>query len=208
MTVEEARKTYATSLQHVATREEIPHVLNSRRLFGCGVEVGVQEGKHSAHLLQHWRGAHLISVDPWLEQTIEEYTDVASVQQATHDLFYSRTIARLARYRQRNSIWRLTSSEASERLPHHSMDFVYIDARHDYESVKEDLGLWADKVRPGGLLAGHDYFDAMHPSFGEYGVRSAVDEFFGERLLPVFSTHDDKPFASWLVEIPTPEGRE
>ena len=72
MTVEEARTDYAECLEHVSTRDEIPHVLNSRRLFGCGVEVGVQQGIFSAHLLANWRGAHLISVDPWIEQAKKE----------------------------------------------------------------------------------------------------------------------------------------
>ncbi len=204
MTLDQARATYASSLDNVSTRDEIPHVLNARRLYGCGVEIGVQEGIHSEHILKHWHGAHLISVDPWHEETVERYRDMANVTQATHDLFYRRTTARLAPYRDRNSIWRLTSAEAADRLPHHTLDFVYIDARHDYESVREDLHLWADKVRPGGILAGHDYFDATHPSFGDYGVRSAVDEFCAERQLLVCATHDDKPYGSWLVAMPGP----
>ena len=205
MPLDEARDTYATSLEHVTTREEIPHILNARRLFGCGVEIGVQQGIYSAHLLENWRGAHLISVDPWIEQSVEDYRDIAAVKQGTHDLFYRRTIARLARYRHRNTIWRLTSAEGADKIPHHSLDFVFIDARHDYQSVKEDLGLWADKVRPGGLLAGHDFLDARDSPFGDYGVRSAVTEFCAARDLRVDATHDDLPFCSWLVAVPMPD---
>jgi hypothetical protein len=179
-------------------------VLNSRRLFGCGVEVGVQQGIFSAHLLANWRGAHLISVDPWIEQAKKEYRDISNVRQETQDLYYRRTLARLARYRQRNSVWRLTSAEASERVPHHSLDFVYVDARHDYESVKEDLHYWADKIRPGGLMSGHDYCNARIPGIGDFGVRQAVDEFFGARDVPVYATRDDEPFFSWLVNMPLP----
>ena len=36
---------------------------------------------------------------------------------------------------------------------------MYIDARHDYESVKEDLEHWLPKVKLGGIVAGHDYVD-------------------------------------------------
>ena len=63
------------------------------------------------------------------------------------------------------------------------MDFVYIDARHDYESVLEDLNAWFHKVKPGGILAGHDYADGMLPQ-GDFGVKSAVDEFFAEQRHP------------------------
>ena len=41
-----------------------------------------------------------------------------------------------------------------------SIDFVYIDARHTYDAVMEDLEAWWPKVRPGGIVAGEDYMDA------------------------------------------------
>jgi hypothetical protein len=34
--------------------------------------------------------------------------------------------------------------------------FCYVDAAHDYASVKKDVAAWAPKVKPGGVLAGHD----------------------------------------------------
>ena len=101
----------------------------------------------------------------------------------------------------RSTIWRQTSTEAAKRVPHHSLDFVYIDARHDYASVMEDLEAWFDKVRPGGIFAGHDYIDGMFPA-GEFGVKSAVDKFFAQRGIAVFATSNDGPFVSWMVQIP------
>ena len=85
------------------------------------------------------------------------------------------------------------------------MDFVYIDARHDYESVLEDLDAWCPKMKPGGIIAGHDYVDGMFAQ-GDFGVKSAVDEFFGERGIPVHGTKGPSPvelFPSWIVEVPS-----
>jgi FkbM family methyltransferase len=90
------------------------------------------------------------------------------------------------------------------RVPHHSLDFVYLDARHDYASVLEDLEAWFDKVRPGGVLSGHDYIDGDFAA-GVFGVKSAVNEFFEARGIPVYSTLLDEPWLTWFVEIPAPE---
>lgn len=50
-------------------------------------------------------------------------------------------------------------------------DLVFLDAGHDYDSVRADIDAWATRVRPGGVLCGHDY---GVPGFE--GVTRAVDE--------------------------------
>ena len=193
--------TYRTSRPVVPARIDLPLLFNRRGLLGCGAEIGVKTGHYSEWLLDHWEGRHLISVDPWLADDPDAYVDVANVEQPEHDRFHEETQARLARFGDRSSIWRMTSAEAAPRIPHHSLDFVYIDARHDYASVLEDLDVWFDRVRPGGVLAGHDYVDGMFPE-GDFGVRSAVDEFFGRRGLRVGATFLDPPWISWYVVLP------
>jgi hypothetical protein len=37
-----------------------------------------------------------------------------------------------------------------------TLDFCYIDAAHDYASVRRDIAAWLPKVKPAGCLAGHD----------------------------------------------------
>jgi len=36
-------------------------------------------------------------------------------------------------------------------------DFVYVDARHDYKGVYEDMVAYWPKLKKGGIMAGHDY---------------------------------------------------
>lgn len=69
-----------------------------------------------------------------------------------------------------NSI-RMTSVEASKLYKDESLDFVFIDAAHDTESVKEDIAHWFPKVKKGGILAGHDYTWSSE-------VQNAVHSFF------------------------------
>jgi hypothetical protein len=199
------RASYAASLTKVPSRRELPEVLNRRGLVCDAAEVGVKAGAYSEFLLDRWRGRRLISIDPWQEAEPSEYVDHANVRQDEHDEFYERTRRRLDRYGSRSEIRRQTSLAAADEIPDGSLDFVYIDARHDYPSVLEDLAAWLPKMRPGGLIAGHDYVDGSFES-GEFGVKSAVDEFFRSRGLRVYSTRGKEPaemFPSWIVEIPS-----
>jgi predicted O-methyltransferase YrrM len=63
----------------------------------------------------------------------------------------------------------MSSLEAAAQFEDNSIDFVFIDAAHEYEFVKEDIAAWYPKVKPGGLFAGHDY--------NWTGVHKAVSEF-------------------------------
>lgn len=202
------RPTYGRSLAHVPSRDEIPELLNRRGLLGDAVEIGVKAGRYSELLLSGWGGRRLVSVDPWLAADPDAYVDRANVAQDQHERYYEQTKRRLARHGGRSEIWRLTSAQAARRVEPASLDFVYIDARHDYASVLEDLEAWFPRVRPGGIIAGHDYADGVFAS-GVFGVKRAVDEFFGRRGLEVHSTNGPSSvemFPSWLVEVPAEDG--
>ena len=51
------------------------------------------------------------------------------------------------------------------------VDGVFIDADHDYAPVCRDIQAWLPKVKPGGLLCGHDFDEVHWP-----GVVNAVRE--------------------------------
>jgi cephalosporin hydroxylase len=73
---------------------------------------------------------------------------------------------------------------AANMYSDNSLDFVFIDAAHEYESVKADIEAWYPKVKVGGFIGGHDYVP------GQYGVYQAVDE----RFVTDFELHG----VSWL----------
>ena len=50
------------------------------------------------------------------------------------------------------------SVAAASKVPEGSCAFVFIDADHRYEAVRADIRAWIGKVRPGGILAGHDCY--------------------------------------------------
>lgn len=48
------------------------------------------------------------------------------------------------------------SWEAADKFEDDSIDIVYIDAAHDYESVTKDISMWYPKIKNGGIISGHD----------------------------------------------------
>ena len=69
-----------------------------------------------------------------------------------------------------------TSKNASTQFQNDSIDFIMIDAGHNYDSVKSDISRWYHKVKPGGFITGDGY-----GVFKE--VNQAVDEFFYKKIL-------------------------
>jgi hypothetical protein len=190
-----------TTIEHVYRREEIPLLLNSLGLLGTGIEVGVRKGDFSEWLLEIWTGERLISIDPWQADAPERYVDISNVTQDEHDWNYEETRRRLARFGGRSEIWRSTGEDAAPSFPPECLDFVYLDARHDEASVLADLECWWPRIRRGGIMSGHDYLDGVLPE-GDFGVRSAVDAFFGRLALEVRATMDDEAWPSWIVVKP------
>src|ERR1051325_7869364 len=52
-----------------------------------------------------------------------------------------------------------------------SLDWVHLDARHDYASVKADIEAWLPKVKAGGWLSGDHYDTQKWPA----GVKAVSD---------------------------------
>ena len=65
----------------------------------------------------------------------------------------------------------MTTLEAATHFEDESVDFILLDASHDYDSVSADLNAWYPKLRSGGMLFCDDY-DPRWP-----GVMKAVAEF-------------------------------
>jgi predicted O-methyltransferase YrrM len=74
-----------------------------------------------------------------------------------------------------------------------TLDFVFCDADHSAEGTLEAIDAWWPKLRPGGLLAGHDL---DYPGFP--GVRQAVEETARRRNLR-WSQDDDYV---WYFRLP------
>lgn len=135
-----------------------------------GAEIGVLNGENVFFkVLDAVPEIYMIAVDQWSE-TDKDYGDLSQV-----GLDFC---AKAQGYDSRAGILHGNSAEMAEYVGHASLDFVFIDASHDYESVKADIAAWTPKVKPGGMVLGHDWNPERFP-----GVIQAVTERFGQPQL-------------------------
>lgn len=130
-----------------------------------GVEVGVLNGATFFHLLDKVPDLTMIGVDRWAEDAAH-YGDIRVMGEAVK--------AQAKDYGKRAEILHGSSVEMAQQVRDKSVDFVFIDADHDYECVKEDIETWLPKIKPSGWLIGHDW-NMEFP-----GVIQAVTEKFGK----------------------------
>lgn len=137
--------------------------------FKKGAEVGVCYGLYSKVLLDNIPDLHLLAVDRW--ETYEGYNRRRR-QDTLEDAFVAATEL-LSPYKG-CEILRGDSLEVAKTIPDGSLDFVFIDADHAYHAVVKDVAAWAPKVRKGGIVSGHDYYESKS---GGLGVIPAVNEY-------------------------------
>ena len=138
---------------------EYPIITDLIREMGLavGCELGVAYGGQSKYFLENTQVNKLYSVDPYQHFSTAEWNDGGNFEQIVLDAMFLKVQYALKPFGDRSVLLRETSKEASERFHNNALDFVYIDANHEYSHVLEDLSLWYSKVRSGGLVAGDDY---------------------------------------------------
>jgi cephalosporin hydroxylase len=130
------------------------------------LEVGSFTGSGACMFAEHFK--KVICVDAWEDDGLkraselnwDKYNYSKSLLENEFDLNTSRynNIEKIKGY----------SADVANKFDD-KVDVVYIDADHDYESVKADLKAWKDKAKL--FLCGHDYWEGRFD-----GVIKAVDE--------------------------------
>jgi len=137
---------------------EIPNVCRETlgdwfRIFGykVGAEIGVERGIFSSILLKANPGLKLFCIDPW--EAYDGY--VANIDGSDLPVKFYEAMDRLSGYNV--EIVKKYSMDAVLDFEDESLDFVYIDGNHNLPWVMDDIIQWEKKIRPGGIVSGHDY---------------------------------------------------
>jgi predicted O-methyltransferase YrrM len=146
---------------------------------GVFVEVGSWKGRSTSFIgaVCNANGTRLVCVDHWSgsrDVLADRYAAALAVEDVEQT--FRQNMAALGIVVE---VIAAPSSEAATQFEPASVDRVFLDASHDEASVAEDLRVWSRRLRPGGLLGGHDYAE-KHPE-----VRAAVDAFALENRLVV-----------------------
>jgi len=159
-------------------RNDLPKLLKTLE-FNKGAEIGVWKGDYSETLITRHPNLELYLIDSW--QAYPGGTKVKIMGQivdADDEVFNEAFRFTAKRFKEYSNVCLLpkSSKEAVKDFKDTSLDFVYIDADHRLEMVINDIVLWSPKVKPGGIIAGHDY-NKMTARPNICQVKEAVDAY-------------------------------
>lgn len=154
---------------------------------GSAAELGVWQGRSLCAI------AEVIRVRRLRVHAIDTFGGTEGERDVVHDCGGKlREVfeANLARFKIRAQVEVHTGSTVSlaANFPDAGLDLVFIDADHRYEQTAADVRAWLPKVKPGGMLCGHDYKRPWRHLWGRdrSGVKRAVDEALGKKRVKLF----------------------
>lgn len=128
------------------------------------VEVGSWKGKSACYMaveiINSKKNIKFDCVDCWLDEEV-----------------YKTFINNIEPVKMNIKVIKSFSNKIVNNYNDNSLDFVFIDAHHSYESVKEDINLWYSKIKIGGIIAGHDFWDEYDSNYNA-DVNKAVFDYF------------------------------
>ena len=151
------------------------------------VEVGSWKGRSASfmavEIINSNKNIKFDCVDTWKGSI--EHTDYDVI---TEEKLYDVFLSNIEPVKHVINPIKMTSIDASKLYDDNSLDFVFIDANHEYEDVKKDIESWLPKIKSGGYIGGHDYNANSFP-----GVIKAVNDLFNDRFTLIGG--------SWLVKV-------
>lgn len=156
---------------------------------GIVAEVGVASGDFSQQILEITKPDQLYLIDAWATTRFGD-GELNTVEQKFQSQIDAGQVI----------IQRGFSNEQLQTFPDQHFDWIYIDTSHDYETTKVELEISRHKVKPGGIISGHDYTINNVRMTLKYGVIEAVNEFCLEHDWEmILLTHEPRRYLSFAL---------
>jgi SAM-dependent methyltransferase len=202
--------TFKEGLTHYGLPYEIPDCSRNglpQFLVDSGYKVGAEVGVYKAEYSERFAkvGLKHYAIDPWMAFPGQGRTQKVQERQ---EFLYGHAQRVLAPYPNCTMI-RKTSMDALADFADNSLDYVYLDGDHSFRFAAEDIVEWSKKVRPGGIVAGHDYWNTGPDKWNVVcQVKAVLDAYikvfeiksfyiYG-KMHPLDEQKKDDKFHSWL----------
>lgn len=151
-------------------RTELGKLLEYYKLLGHAAEIGVAEGRNASMLISIPAITKLYLIDAWTK--LNQKGDGGNSQE-WHEFNYLDAQHRInaTGFKDKAVFLKGMSTEMIKKIPDDSLVLAYIDCDHSYSGCYRDLESVYQKVKFGGIVAGHDYLNFS------YGVNKAVNTF-------------------------------
>lgn len=203
-----------TTLETYKNRNHLLKILSTKNIeYAC--EVGVARGAYSHAILQSIPSIKkLYLVDLWKHQDAN-YLDNTNVSNEEFNQWLEETKYNTKEWSNKVEFLIGYSNEMCHMIPDNSLDWVFIDARHDYLGCKQDIESYWPKLKNGAIMSGHDYLEShevVHTgmdwsicydgSINPGAVKGAVDEFAKNNNLQVLVSYKENSWHTWSIIKP------
>ena len=159
MSVNKLHNKHIKNCKVLSTRVDL---LKQMQPNSIGAELGIWDGAFSRIISKIIEPQLFYLVDTWINMDLEERLTDNFIKRSKNSNYIKR---------------KETSESFLNSLEDNYLDWVFVDAALDYDSVKTDLLLSKDKVKDEGYIMGHDYINYDYINHFDYGVKEAVHEF-------------------------------
>ena len=159
----ELDKRHIANLKVLLDREELLELMPKN---GVVAELGVNKGEFSEKILSICQPQKLHLVDIWGSERYNQDIRKSVEKKFEKEISAGKVEINLG-----------LSSDVVEKFSDNYFDWIYVDTDHTYQTTKAELEKYQSKIKPGGIIAGHDYILGNFEGMMKYGVKEAVYEF-------------------------------
>jgi len=135
-------------------REQWIAALANEHGWTRGAELGIWRGRTFLFVLQSCPQLTLVGVDLWAPQPDNKGPE--TWEDWPHAQHEKKVRAAAQKFGERAIIIKDWTNEAAKQVEDESLDFIFVDADHSAEAVRNDIVTWMPKVKSTGAIIGHD----------------------------------------------------